>query len=86
MNWIEAYYWQSRQLNQTLTPALKAPLTTSGYFSSDKDTSAPMPPRVPEPMLEPQQLTLPGFESALPVNSTDATGTSVLIEGSIENH
>lgn len=81
INWIEAYYWQSRQSNQTLTPAQKAPLMTSGYFSSDKDISVPTPQPVQKPTREPQQLTLPGFESAPPASNTDATGTSALIEG-----
>lgn len=87
MNWIEAFYLQSLELKATLTPGHEAPQTTVGSFSLENVISAQEPqPRALEPTLEPQQLTLPGFESALPVNNMGDTGMSVLIEGSTEKH
>ena len=84
MDWMIAQYLQSRELRAALTPGQSAPLKKSGYFSFDQSTSELALAKTRASTPEPQQLTLPGFESGQDALPTDATGTSATTEDQID--
>ena len=85
INWIEAYYWQSREQNPVSTPGQKAPLVKSDSSSFAQSSTEQGPVSVQKRTPEQQRLILQSLRNYQHVNVTGDTGMYVTTEDQTEN-